>query len=128
MYGGEGNCKTKPTAYFNKYFLRGSFATFQHLRRGSPGPLAVREFQDSTFRQAFTNRHVVLPVIHVESSEQAHRNSRLAREAGADGVFLINHAIADEELLAIHDDVAGAHPGWWTGVNCLGLVPEQVFR
>ena len=48
--------------------------------------------------------------------------------AGADGVFLINHGMADEELLLIHDAVADVHPDWWVGVNCLGLSPDEVFR
>lgn len=81
----------------------------------------------ATFRQVFATRHVVLPVVHVESAAQAHRNAAVARDAGADGVFLINHALPDADLLAIHDAVADAHPGWWTGVNCLGLSPELAF-
>ncbi|QEL20929.1 BtpA/SgcQ family protein [Limnoglobus roseus] len=82
----------------------------------------------SRYRQAFSRRHTVLPVIHVDSLEQAHRNARAAREAGADGVFLINHGMADEALLDIHGAVADANPTWWVGVNCLGLSPEQAFR
>ena len=79
------------------------------------------------FRQVFPGRHAVLPVIHVDSLEQAHRNTQIARDAQSDGVFLINHEMSDEELLAIHSAVAEAHPGWWIGVNCLGLSPEEVF-
>jgi len=82
----------------------------------------------SMFRQVFSSRHVVLPVIHVESLEQAQRNVQVSRDAGADGVFLINHGMPDRSLLAIHETVADAHPEWWVGVNCLGLMPEQVFR
>lgn len=79
------------------------------------------------YRQAFPGRHAVLPVVHVDSLDQADRNTRVARDAGADGVFLINHGMADEALLDIHAAVADAHPDWWVGVNCLGLSPEQVF-
>jgi predicted TIM-barrel enzyme len=79
------------------------------------------------YRQVFPGRHTVLPVIHVESLDQALRNTQVAREAGADGVFLINHSMLDETLLTIHTDVAAAHPDWWIGVNCLGLTPDQVF-
>lgn len=79
------------------------------------------------YRQVFPGRHTVLPVIHVETAGQARRNAMIARDAGADGVFLINHGMADEALLAVHDAVAGAHPGWWVGVNCLGLSPEEAF-
>ena len=42
-------------------------------------------------------------------------------------MFLINHGMPDQLLLEIHGAVAAAHPGWWVGVNCLGLRPEQVF-
>jgi phosphoribosylanthranilate isomerase len=69
----------------------------------------------------------VLPVIHVDSLEQAERNTGIAREAGADGAFLINHGMADEALLDIQAAVADTHTGWWVGVNCLGMSPEQVF-
>jgi predicted TIM-barrel enzyme len=71
--------------------------------------------------------HAVLPVIHVESLEQAQRNARIARDAGAAGAFLINHSIADEALLEIHAAVTDAQAGWWIGVNCLGMSPERVF-
>lgn len=82
----------------------------------------------SMFRQVFVSRHVVLPVVHVETLEQAQRNTQLSRDTGADGVFLINHGMTDQALLAIHEAVADSHPGWWVGVNCLGLPAEAVFR
>lgn len=80
------------------------------------------------FRQIFSNRHSVLPVIHVESAEQALRNTEIARESLCDGVFLINHSIADESLLEIHKIVSEKYPDWWIGVNCLGISPDQCFR
>jgi len=69
-----------------------------------------------------------LPVIHVDSLEQALRNAGIARAAGAEGVFLINHGMADVELLGIHEVVADAHSGWFIGVNCLGLSPVETFE
>ena len=80
------------------------------------------------FRQIFAHRHVVLPVIHVESEEQALRNARIARAAEADGAFLINHSMDHQRLLAIHHRVFQHFPDWWIGVNCLYLDPEEVFR
>jgi uncharacterized protein len=78
--------------------------------------------------EVFPNRrHVVLPVVHVESESQAIRNALIAREAGSDGVFLINHSIRSEELLSIHGAVVQEVPGWWVGVNCLGVHPRGVF-
>lgn len=82
----------------------------------------------SRFRDVFTNRHVILPVVHVESEEQARRNSELAADAGCDGVFLINHFSDHEHLLSIHAAVARSMPGYWVGVNCLGLHPGRVFE
>jgi len=75
----------------------------------------------------FSHKHVVLPVIHVKSQQQALRNAQIAYEAGADGVFLINHTINAEGLLAIQNAVANVYPDWWVGVNCLGLSPGDVF-
>jgi hypothetical protein len=69
----------------------------------------------------FKNKHMIYPVIHVESEEQAISNTKIAKEAGCDGVFLINHGITPEELLVIHAAVAKAVPNWWIGINCLGM-------
>ncbi len=80
------------------------------------------------FRRVFPQRHVVLPVIHVESEEQALRNARTARAAEADGIFLINHMGLCEDLLAIHRRLHEEFPDWWIGVNCLDLDPEDVFE
>src|SRR4051794_7665824 len=86
------------------------------------------ETASTTYRKRFPGRHAVFPVIHVEGETQALRNAQIARDAGADGAFLINHGLTDEELLEIHTKVADAHPDWWLGVNCLGWVPAHVFR
>lgn len=75
-----------------------------------------------------SNRHMIYPVIHVESEGQAIRNTLVAKEAGCDGVFLINHSIDYTELLEIHAKVAKEFPDWWIGINCLGLNPEQMFK
>ncbi|MDA1096838.1 MAG: BtpA/SgcQ family protein [Chloroflexi bacterium] len=81
----------------------------------------------SSFRGTFKNRHVVLPVIHVESESQAMSNAERALDGGADGVFLINHSISSEVLLEIHDSVSDRLSDAWIGVNCLGLSPVEVF-
>ena len=85
----------------------------------------MNSINTARFRQHFPNRHVILPVIHVDSIEQALRNTEIARSAGADGAFLINHYMGDDELLSIHTEVAAHHPDWWLGVNCLGLSAAQ---
>lgn len=80
------------------------------------------------FRNVFSNRHVILPVIHVVNEGQAARNVQISRDAGADGVFLINHGLPWWELLSIQRTVAARHESWWIGVNCLDLPPQDVFR
>lgn len=82
----------------------------------------------SNFRKIFSNRHTILPVIHVDNEGQALRNAKIARSAGADGVFLINHGMSHRELLQIHRTVFAEHSDWWVGVNCLDLSPGEVFQ
>ena len=79
------------------------------------------------FEQFFQNSPVILPVIHVESLDQALRNALIARQAGCDGVFLINHSGSYADLLAIQHVVFNEFPDWWIGVNCLDLNPSEVF-
>lgn len=82
----------------------------------------------SRFRAVFSNRHVVLLVVHTVSREQALRNAAIARDSGADGVFLISHgAIRDDQLLAVQADVRAGQPGLWVGINCLSWRPEELF-
>jgi len=72
-------------------------------------------------------RHAILPVIHAEGEVQALRNTSIALQAGTDGVFLINHSISEEYLLRIACKVRREFPSAWIGVNCLGLLPAEVF-
>jgi len=80
------------------------------------------------FRTVFPEGHVVLPVIHVASEEQARRNADIAHRAGAPGVFLINHVIGSTQLLVIHERLSQLFPDWWIGVNCLDLYPADIVR
>ena len=73
-------------------------------------------------------RHVLLPVIHVESESQALRNAVLAREGGCDGVFLINHDISAAELLTIHKAVVKQLPDWWVGVRRAAVARPSTAR
>lgn len=81
----------------------------------------------SKFHKVFAHRHVLLPVIHVESAAQTLRNVQIARTAGADGVFLINHCMSWRGLLQIQHESVIAFPNWWVGVNCLDLKPAEAF-
>jgi hypothetical protein len=83
----------------------------------------------NSFRATFRNRHVVLPIVHVQSRDQTLRNVQVARNAGADGVFLLSPGeISDDDVLTIYKDVVEAVPNYWVGVNCLSLSVEEVVR
>lgn len=69
----------------------------------------------------------VLPVIHVESLDQALRNVDVCLEGSADGFFLINHSITDDDLLTIAESIAQKYPDAWLGVNCLGMSPQEML-
>ncbi|MFO0881350.1 MAG: hypothetical protein U0840_28960 [Gemmataceae bacterium] len=80
-------------------------------------------------RSVFTNRHVILPIVHVTDADQARRNLAVARDGGADGAFLISHGhLSDEELLDLYLDLRIHLQGFWIGINCLGLNLEEMFR
>jgi predicted TIM-barrel enzyme len=82
----------------------------------------------SRYRKLFPNHHSVFTVIHVEYEEQALRNCEIARTAGADGTFLINHGISSTDLLKIHHTAFQEFPDWWIGVNCLDNDPSETFK
>lgn len=72
------------------------------------------------FREVFTNKHVVLPVIHVLDGPQAIRNTEIAQEAGADGVFLNDmDGRGSRRFLKIIESVHAEFPDYWLGANFL---------
>lgn len=81
------------------------------------------------------NAKKLLPVVHVLDEAQAIRNAEIAFEAGAHGLFLINHETSPGNrplsfagLLNIHSAVADQFPNQWIGVNCLDLLAAEVFQ
>ena len=81
------------------------------------------------FKEAFNNSHAVLPVVHVEDSLQALRNTQIAKKEGADGVFLIDmHQRHPLVLNEIHNAVRGEFPTWWIGNNYLNVETSRVFN
>lgn len=77
--------------------------------------------------EIFGKKKVVLPVVHVENEEQALRNVEIAKRAGADGVFLINHSMTTAALLEIYNAVREKFFDYWIGLNCLDITPLSVF-
>ena len=79
------------------------------------------------FRDIFTKRHTFLPVVHVLDEHQSIEQVLIAKENGADGVFLIGHGMSHDDLLLIHEKSKEKAPGFWIGVNCLDLPATEVF-
>ncbi len=66
-------------------------------------------------------------VIHVLDLEQSLRNSHIARDSGADGIFLINHGVSYVDLLHVYERVRLEHGLWWIGLNMLDLKPPETL-
>ena len=82
----------------------------------------------ANFKEVFTNRHAVLPVIHVETPLQTLKNAEIAFGAGADGAFLISmQGMQHEELSEMHKLVRSEFSTWWLGVNYLDLPAIKIF-
>jgi uncharacterized protein len=83
----------------------------------------------ANFKEAFPGRHAILPVVHVETRDQALRNTEIAKEEGCDGVFLISMQGAKwGELLQIQKYVRREFPDLFIGINFLDLPVVCVFR
>ena len=72
----------------------------------------------------------LLPVIHIKDNEQALLNTRVALEAGCDGVFLICHddKVGEPKLRDAVSHVRSHFPRLWIGANMLGLMPADALR
>lgn len=69
-----------------------------------------------------------LIVVHCESVLQAIRNASIAIDNGADGVFLINHAVSADELLRCAAAVRVGMPSAWIGLNFLDIEPREALH
>lgn len=71
----------------------------------------------------------VLPVIHHLNAATTRDQVALARNCGADGVFLISHAGRDDELLNLVPALREDCGQFWLGVNLLGETsPSSAWR
>ncbi len=77
------------------------------------------------YRAVFEKQKNLIVVIHIESEEQALRNARIAKNAGASGIFLINHRSSADSLLRIYGYVKMYCGNLWIGLNCLDLSPKE---
>jgi hypothetical protein len=72
-------------------------------------------------------RRVSLAVVPTTDETPALSAVTAARDSGADGVFLVNAGIGHQKLLRIASGVAQRYAGFFVGVNCLDLRPQDVF-
>lgn len=79
--------------------------------------------------QVFAKTRVLLPVIHpTKGRDGALAAVRIARDGGADGVFLIDQGMSERELLALVGEVRTLYPGWWIGLNLLSHEPADALK
>lgn len=72
---------------------------------------------------------MLLPVIHpTKGRDGALAAVRIARDGGADGVFLIDQGMNDREVLSLVKDVRALYPGWWVGLNLLSRGPIEALK
>jgi hypothetical protein len=80
------------------------------------------------FRQFFGDRQpVLLSVIPVTADRATLDQVDAARGGGADGVFLVGDGIGHQKVLRAARLAAERHPGFFIGVNCPDLRPQDVF-
>ncbi len=83
------------------------------------------------YKNTFPAGHQLFVVIHVMDKDQVLRNTRIAVEEGADGIFLIDHHEfhATPRLLKESFEVArGAYPDLRIGMNFLGMRVDQAYH
>ncbi len=80
----------------------------------------------STIKEVFKTDFVFLAVVHVQDAPQALENALIAHHEGADGIFLINHAISHTDLIASYCTVRERCPDLWIGINCLDLGRDAI--
>ena len=68
------------------------------------------------------------PVIHAEDMSGVLCNATVAFEAGADGIFLINHSIQAVELLMIYSVIRRRFPEQFIGINLLDQSAVAAFQ
>lgn len=69
----------------------------------------------------------IVPVLQSSDPELSVRNARTVADAGARGLFLLNHRFDAPDLLPVIEAVRAALPDFWIGVNLRGQPPRLAF-
>lgn len=67
----------------------------------------------------------IFPVIHYLNTDLAIEQAHIAKDAGADGVFLINHHGDDAVLGLVATRIKAEHPAFKVGINLLASPPME---
>jgi predicted TIM-barrel enzyme len=76
-------------------------------------------------REVFGVSHVLLPVVHPSSWDEALHSVAVAVDAGVKGVFLIDQGLSAPEVLRLMLTVRERWPSLWLGVNLLAFGPAK---
>ncbi len=78
-----------------------------------------KELLVSTFRfkKIFPDAHTLLAVISVEDEVRALRDAHIAKNEGADGIFLTS-SLPAPSLFKIYNVVKRQLPNYWIGLKC----------
>lgn len=68
------------------------------------------------------------PVIHLRDDVQGHREADKAFDAGADGVFFINHFGDDAMAVRLATETKRKRNDWYVGINLLASGPVVAFE
>jgi predicted TIM-barrel enzyme len=79
-------------------------------------------------KDIFRKQTSLLAVIHAESADQVIRNTDVALAGGADGVFLINHAISDAALVYCYHAARSRFESAWIGLSFMRLGATESVR
>lgn len=72
-------------------------------------------------QRVFGKPRLFFPVIHAIDHAQVREQVDIAREAKADGVFIINQGgMTGDDVVQLAGELAAEHSGWFVGVNLLG--------
>lgn len=77
----------------------------------------------TTNKRFFPVIHCVSPFAQNGLNRIGHalENVKIAKENGADGVFLIGHDLSSSDLICIYEQVRKQHPDFYIGVNFLDI-------
>jgi uncharacterized protein len=102
--------------------------TFDLAELKKASPAAAEYSPKSKLLETFKRDKVFLPVIHPVTKEIALSSIKVAVEAGADGIFLIDQGMTSQEVLDFVPVVRGIYPHLWIGVNLLDTYAHDMIQ